>query len=194
MAAVVSCFESSQKGITECHNLIMHFRVSLNVLSLLEILHSHYDLSLRLPSFSFFQLNFFCAALSQQSFLLLFSFPISPSTPPPRSLHPLCLVFNTTPSFYSCAPFNTSAFSCAPVLSHFSSTSLTACGQVAEQLAYYIHVSGMVITEEMFDEAVQFGTVQGDPAQLRARWPECIPPRLPSANFRERALRTPQPT
>lgn len=99
MAAEVSCFESSQKEITECHNLIMHFRVSLNVLSLLEILHSHYDLSLRLPSFSFFQLNFFCAALSQQSFLLLFSFPISCPHP-----HPLCLVFNTALSFYSCAP------------------------------------------------------------------------------------------
>lgn len=151
----------------------MHFRVSLNVLSLLEILHSHYDLSLRLPSLSFFQLNFFCAALSQQSFLLLFSFPVSA---PPTHPHPLCLVFNTTPSFYSCAPFNTRAFSCAPVLNHFSSTSLTVCGQVAEQLAYYIHVSGMVITEEMFDEAVQFGTVQGDPTQRQARWPKCIPP------------------
>lgn len=93
MAAVVSCFESSQKGITECHNLIMHFRVSLNVLSLLEILHSHYDLSLRLPSFSFFQLNFFCAALSQQSFLLLFSFPISPLLPPdPSTLCVLSLI------------------------------------------------------------------------------------------------------
>lgn len=99
---------------------------------------------------------------------------LAPPSPPPS---PLCLVFNTTPSFYSCAPFSTSAFSCAPVLSHFSSTSLTVCGQVAEQLPYYIHVSEMVITEEIFDEAVQFGRVQGDPTRRRAWWPECIPPK-----------------
>lgn len=36
-------------------------------------------------------------------------------------------------------------------------------GQVAEQLAYYVHVSETVITEETFDVAVQFGTVRGDP-------------------------------
>lgn len=104
--------------------------------------------------------------LCLNSHFFSFSHFQSLGSPPPPD--PLCLVFNTTPSFYSCAPFNTSAVSCAPVLSHFSSTSLTVCGQVAEQLAYYIHVSEMVITEEMFDEAVQFGTVQGDPTQRQA--------------------------
>lgn len=139
----------------------MHFRVFLNVLSLLEILHSHYDLSLRLPSLSFFQLNFVCAALSQQSFLLLFSFPISrfPFFPP----DPLCLAINTSPPFYCCAPFNISAF----LLAFFWVTSPLhfLCGQVAGQLAYCIHVPEMEITQEMFDEAMQFNTVQVDPTQ-----------------------------
>ncbi|CAB1455173.1 unnamed protein product [Pleuronectes platessa] len=36
-------------------------------------------------------------------------------------------------------------------------------GQVAEQLAYYVHVKGTVITEETFDVAEQFGTSAGRP-------------------------------
>lgn len=137
----------------------MHFRVFLDVLSLLEILHSHYDLSLRLPSLSFFQLNFVCAALSQQSFLLLFSFPIPrfPFFPP----DPLSLAINTSPPFYCCAPFNISAF----LLAFFWVTSPLhlLCRQVAGQLAHCIHVPEMEITQEMFNEAMQFNTVQGDP-------------------------------
>lgn len=50
-----------------------------------------------------------------------------------------------------------------------SSLLLFLHGQVAEQLAYYVHVSGTVITEEMFDAAVQFGTARHDPTQSRAR-------------------------
>lgn len=50
----------------------------------------------------FFQLNFICAVLSQQSFLLLFSFQISwfPFFP----LDPLCLAINTSLPFIAVLP------------------------------------------------------------------------------------------
>lgn len=145
-------FERSQKGITECHNLIMHFRVSLRVLSLLEILHPHYDLSLCLS------LSFSAISFSQHSFFL-FSFP----TPPPSLFaYHIYRVFNFTPCF------NTSALPSPAALIHSSSASLFH-GQVAEQLAHYIRVSEMVITEELFDAAMEFGTAQGGPRPAPSR-------------------------
>lgn len=74
---------------------------------------------------------------------------------------PLCLAINTSPPFYCCAPFNISAF----LLAFFWVTSPLhlLCGQVAGQLAHCIHVPEMEITQEMFDEAMQFNTVQADP-------------------------------
>lgn len=89
--AAVPAFERSQKGITECCNLIVHFRVSLLLLSLLEMLHPHSDLSLCLS------LSFSAISFSQQSFLSFFSFPISHC--PPLFAYHIYRVFNFTPLF-----------------------------------------------------------------------------------------------
>lgn len=63
------------------------------------------------------------------------------------------------------------------ILIHFSSASRPLHRQVAEQLAHYVRVSDPVITEDAFDAAVQFGTVQGgDPTRSRAGRPVCVPP------------------
>lgn len=149
-------FESSQKGIIECHNLIMHFRVSLNVLSLLEILHSHYDLSLRLPSFSFFQLNFFCAALSQQSFLLLFSFPISWfSFYPPPTLSVLSLI--------QPLPF-------IPVLLQYFCSFLCPCSEsLLLYFSYCMWTGGRAAG--LLHPCVRDGNHRGDAVQCRATPP-----------------------
>ncbi|KAM7366098.1 hypothetical protein PAMP_015566 [Pampus punctatissimus] len=57
---------------------------------------------------------------------------------------------------------------------HHHSDSFLLCftllhGQVAEQLAYYVHVSETVIAEETFDAAVEFNTVRGDPTRSGRR-------------------------
>lgn len=137
-------FERSQKGIAECHNLIMYFWVSLHVLRLLEIFHSHYDLALCLSPVSLFcfTLSFLFLSLSFQ-FLPLFSFAHLSTALSVMSL------IRSPPPFYPSVPFYTS-----PSLLHCSD-SFFLCftlfrGQVVEQLAYYIHVSETVITEETF--------------------------------------------
>lgn len=96
-------FERSQKRITECHNLIMYFRVSLHVLRLLEILHPHYDLALCLLPVSLFCFTlpflmcfrFLSTLISISSLFLVSNFSI-----PRFSFAPFCLVFHPF-----CAPF-----------------------------------------------------------------------------------------
>lgn len=109
--------------------------------------------------------------------ILLFVFPVCLALSPSLNGHfqffPftffLCLTvlsFSLSPlPFYPCVPFYISSSL------HHHSDSFLLCftllhGQVAEQLAHY--VSEAVITEETFDAAVQFGTVQGDPTQSGA--------------------------
>lgn len=129
-----------------------------------------------------------CAfAFSQRSFPFLpfFSFPISQFPVFPSPLFVLSFTLFVLP-FYISASL------------HHHSDSFLLCftllhGQVAEQLAYYVHVSETVITEETFDAAVQFGSVQGNPTQCWAGWPVCMPPWLPSAPTGKRASRTTVP-
>lgn len=121
----------------------------------LEILHPHYDLALCLSPVSYFTLQFLLCFLFLPALISIpshFQFLISPVF-----RCPFCLVFNSfTPfPFIHCVPFYIPAS-----LNH--SDSFLLCftplhGQVAEQLAYYVHVSETVITEETFDAAVQFG-------------------------------------
>ena len=154
---------------------------------LLEISHLHCGLALCLSpclplSTSLLHFSF---SFSQRSFPFrpFFSFPTSHFP-----LCPRCLVFHSftpPPSFYPRVPFYISAS-----LRH--SDSFLLCftllhGQVAEQLAYHVHVSESVITEETFDAAVQFGKVQGDPTPSWAGWPVCMPPWSPSAPTGKRA-------
>ena len=62
-----------------------------------------------------------------------------------------------------------SSFICLPLsaatttLINFLIRFILIHGQVAEQLAHYVHVKGTVITEETFDDAEQFGTSAGRP-------------------------------
>lgn len=158
-------FERSQKKITECHSLIMYFRVSLDVLLLFgnsaspfwsfslsfPIIPRHAFIFLLLSlsaHFHFFSSFFF----SYFKFLIQLSSPVLSVLPGPLLFLYPCVLFYIAASLHQCSD---SFLLCFTFLH----------GQVAEQLAYYGHVSETVITEEMFDAAVQFGTVQGDPTQ-----------------------------
>lgn len=157
--------------------------------SFLEILHPHSGPSLCLsPSFhvtlSFF--FYFLSALISISFPLFFSYfkfliqissPVLSVLPGPLLFLYPCVLFYIAASLHQCSD----SFLLCFTLLH---------GQVAEQLAYYGHVSETVITEEMFDAAVQFGTVQGDPTQSWARRPVWIAPQLPQAPTGKGASRT----
>lgn len=72
-------FERSQKRTTECHGLIMYFRMSSHILRLLEFLHPHYGPTLCLSCPLSALLFYFSLALffSQCSFISFFSFPLS---------------------------------------------------------------------------------------------------------------------
>lgn len=103
---------------------------------------SPFSTSLFHLSYSFSQFSF--------PFLPFFSRPVSNFSI--FSLCPFCPVFNffSLPSLYPRVLFHSS---CSP---HHHSDSFLFCftlvhGQVAEQLAYYVHVSETVITEETFD-------------------------------------------
>lgn len=100
---------------------------------------------------SFFtRLPFFYLALSFLAELLFLSTFISSV-----STSPFCLVFNSVSPF-PCIPFFPRTppplYTAAPI--HSSSAPTLVLGQVADQLAYYIHVSATAITEETFDAAV----------------------------------------
>ncbi len=113
-------FERSQKRITECHNLIMYFRVSLRVLCFLEILHPHYGLALCLLPVSLFcfplpflmRFLFLSTLISISSLFLLpnFSFPHFSFVHFCLVFHPFCVplfislpLFTTTPIHFSSA-------------------------------------------------------------------------------------------
>lgn len=160
--------------------------------SFLEILHPHSGPSLCLsPSFhvtlSFF--FYFLSALISISFPLFFSYfkfliqissPVLSVLPGPLLFLYPCVLFYIAASLHQCSD----SFLLCFTLLH---------GQVAEQLAYYGHVSETVITEEMFDAAVQFGTVQGDPTQSWARRPVWIAPRVAPSTDWERSIKDGSP-
>lgn len=171
-------FERSQKGIAECHNLIMYFWVSLHVLRLLEIFHSHYDLALCLSPVSLFcfTLSFLFLSLSFQFLPLFLICPF---------VHcPFCHVFNSfTPSLLSlCSLLYLSLPSpllwfIFPLLHSFPWTGGRAAG--------------------LLHPCVRDGNHRGDvwcgPTQSWSGWPVCMPPWFPSAPTGKRASRTTTP-
>uniref|UniRef100_A0A3P8VN13 Dynein axonemal heavy chain 2 n=1 Tax=Cynoglossus semilaevis TaxID=244447 RepID=A0A3P8VN13_CYNSE len=63
-------------------------------------------------------------------------------------------------------------------------------GQVVEQLSYFSRIPGAIITAEMFDVAVQFGTVRGDPTQRLLHDMTCLhAPPVALSNYRERSIK-----
>lgn len=190
MAAVVSCFWEITKenhwmpqfnyvfqGVSGCIAPFWKFCIPILVPLFVFPHHStsrfHFSFTFSQHSFPFLFLFFF----SYFKFLIQISSPVLSVLPGPLLFLYPCVLFYIAASLHQCSD----SFLLCFTLLH---------GQVAEQLAYYGHVSETVITEEMFDAAVQFGTVQGDPTQSWARRPVWIAPGLPQAPTGKGASRT----
>lgn len=164
MATVVSCFWE----ITKENHWMPEFNYVFQGVALcmqhLEILHPHYGLllCLSLVSFSASSFHFSCVfspSLKTHFHFLLFPFLFFIQQFS-ADLYVMSLIL--TPSYFYFCFFYSSAFT------HGHSDSFLLCftlshGQVARQLAYYIHLSDAVITEETFDLVLQFWRSVGRP-------------------------------